>query len=182
MPWWILAPGLLDRLAHALGQGHRFDGRWVNTQATVVSVRTVRDAYAWSPFSRATRDYEHVTLKQPYDEVRLQTPTPDGADVVSLDRIDSGSAGSLVQGTVVRVAYPDDHPRMAQLVSGTRSYGLRNGLEYWGGECLSAFVALLVLGMVYGVRRRPVPTKQRAAESIMSGFSVHKVPDLGDHH
>jgi hypothetical protein len=159
MPWWDLAPGLFDRLADAFGRPPDSGGIVVRESATVLAVRTVRDAYPLSFLAGGSTGGEHIILKQPYDEVRLQVRTADGREAIALDRVDAGSVGTLVPGIRVAVTYPVNRPRMAQLVSGTRQHAARNPLDYWNTESIGFVVFCAVIGVAYLLRRRLPPMR-----------------------
>ncbi len=148
-PWWNIAPGRLERLLplHARGPLR-------TAQARITGVRTVRDAYETSLLAAGGEGGAHVSLKQPYEEVRLSFSTKQGADIIALDRIDAGSAGALTPDAWVAVRYPQDHPRTAQLTRGHRSFASINAWDYWGTEVLGFLAAASLTGLaVWGWRR-----------------------------
>jgi hypothetical protein len=128
--------------------------------ATVVEVRTVSQALLPS---RLFRHYTEVfRLPRPYDEVTLRLLPGPGADpVTAIDRVDSGSAGSLAAGEIVPVAFDAEDPRDARLKAGTRAYALAAYAARFGARAaLGALAALALFGaMVYLGRRRALQSK-----------------------
>jgi hypothetical protein len=106
-----------------------------------------------------TNTPEHVTLPQPYEELRPHLTTAEGAEVIALDRIDAGSAGALQRGASITGTYWSDRPRDARVVGARRSYAVRNAGIYGIGQAsVVAVLATLVAGALYvsarQVRRR----------------------------
>jgi hypothetical protein len=159
MPWWDLAPGLHGRVADAFGRSPGWGAIAVSEPATVLSVRAVHDAYPLSLLGGGSTGGEHVILKQPYDEVRLQVRTADGREVIALDRVDAGSGGTLAPGTQVAVVYPVDRPRMARLASGARRYAVRNDVDYWSSESIGFAIFCAIIGVACLLRRRLPPMR-----------------------
>jgi hypothetical protein len=126
-PWWNEVAARLERL---LPSGWSVD-QTVTAEAQIVSVRTVRDADVWMWGSTSANRVAHFPLAQPYEEVQLRFVAPGGAQILALDRIDAGSAGTLALGSGVAVSYPSDRPRTARLLNGKRSYAWRNARSYW---------------------------------------------------
>jgi hypothetical protein len=153
LPWWDLAPGLLDRLTDALGWPRSMGGGAVHGEAEVDSVRTVRDAYPISLLAGGSTGGVHVILKQPYDEVRLRVRTSNGVEALALDRVDAGSGETLTPRIRVKVTYPARRPRAAQMDVGTRRYRLRNSLDYWRTEVIGVAALIAVVLAAYAVRR-----------------------------
>ena len=73
--------------------------------------------------SRSSLRYYSRTLLQPYDFVQLEW-TPPGMDVPvqAVDEIDPDSIADLEVGSTMAISYPENDPRAARLVGGTRSH------------------------------------------------------------
>jgi hypothetical protein len=125
----------------------------VTAEAQIVSVRTVRDADVWMWGSTSANRVAHFPLAQPYEEVQLRFVAPGGAQILALDRIDAGSAGTLALGSGVAVSYPSDRPRTARLLNGKRSYAWRNARSYWTNLALLAVVGIVLLALAEAARR-----------------------------
>jgi hypothetical protein len=149
-PWWNLLPGRFEERLPPPQPSALLSAR-----ATVDSARTVRDAYVltWASLFSQSVDVAHITLEQPYDEVQFRFSTPDGADIVALDRVDSGSAGVLAAGATVRVSYPSTDPHRAHLELGTRNHISRNARRYWTAQVLLAAGLALFVACAILVRR-----------------------------
>jgi hypothetical protein len=137
-PWWDMAPGRLQRLLPERGSAPL-----VSARAQITSVRTVSDAYVTSLFANGSGGVRTV-LKQPYDEVRLEFTTPEGAQIAALDRVDVASAGALTPGMSIAILYPEDRPRTAKLTAVTRNFKGINERNYWGLDALAWSIAILV--------------------------------------
>ncbi len=148
-PWWT---SVSDRLGQMLPRSWGA-GPPLTAQAQIVAVRTVRDAdvFAWGATS--ANSLAHYPLTQPYDEVRLRFVTPRGAEILVVDRIDTGSAGVLESGARVAISYPLDRPRTARLSDGSRSFIWRNRRSYWGDMALVAVVGIALLAVAEAARR-----------------------------
>lgn len=162
-PWWNIAPGLLERLLPAPAHA----GPQLFASAEILEVRTVREADAYSLFAPsgdgtdpATR---HVVLSRPYDEVRLRFLTPGGAEILTIDRVDSGSAGRLQPGAMAMVDYPANRPRTARLVRGTRTFSRTNGIDYWTPEIAGVLGVLGFIGVAFAAWIRYRRRQRRAA-------------------
>jgi hypothetical protein len=154
-PWW----DWLRMVAEFVDIGPDRD-RLLSSSANVTSRRTVTENYTLSlTNARAT---ELVVLKQPYDEVQFRFTTEDGRDIVALDRVDAGSAGSLLIGESVLVRYAPLAPREGRLQQGQRRYLWVNRLAHWRDGLLVFVGALFSAVTLWRVRawivRRSVTT------------------------
>lgn len=147
--WWNIAPGRLERLFPRLHAA----GATICGNATIAAVRGVRDAYEVSLVAASGEGGTHTLLKQPYDEVRFHFTTAQGADVLTLDRVDAGSAGPVRAGDSREVCYSTGRPRLARLTAGTRMFEWRNTWDYWGTQILALLAALAVTGLAIGIWR-----------------------------
>lgn len=142
-PWWNIAPGRFERFLPNWHPGS-ID---VSATARITSVRTVHEAREVSLLASSADGGVRTALRQPYDEVGIQFLTGNGAQILTLDRIDSGSAGQLEPGMAVLVHYPSYRPRSARLTAGRRDFEARNALEYWG-ENVAGFLAAMAITVI----------------------------------
>ncbi len=149
-PWWHIGRGLLP---HFLSWSSD-TGPITSVRALVTEVRTIRDAYVFSSNTGGSGTAWHVTLPQPYDEVRFRFATARGAEILTLDRVDAGSAGALIPGTSLEVRYPADEPRAARLVIGRRDYASHNARVFWSGLIIVVLIGAFVLTLLERARRR----------------------------
>jgi hypothetical protein len=147
-PWWHRVQSWL-----LSGLPAPRSGKPVLAPATILSARTVRDAYVYSWASLLDQGTAHMVLQRPYDEVEVRFSIRTGANIHTLDRIDRGSAGTLTSGRVVWVTYPIDRPRDARLTVGTREFARGNLLNYWLSQALAIGVILGALGLAEAARR-----------------------------
>jgi hypothetical protein len=102
--------------------------------------------------ARAFRSESTTRLEVPYQVIELQVPVQERPDsLLSVDAVDSGSVDNLAIGVVLRVRYPSDDPRTAQLTDGTRTFVVRNRYHY-----LPIVIGLPLIGMLgaWGYRWR----------------------------
>lgn len=148
--WWDIAPGTLEQWFPWLHAA----GAMTCGNASIAAVQRVRDAYAISLISSTGQGGAHTSLKEPYDEVRFHLRTAQGADILTLDRVDAGSAGALNPGDSRRVCYSTGRPRLAQLAVGTRTFEWRNTWSYWSTDILAFLAALVVTAALFAFWRR----------------------------
>ena len=142
MPFWNVAPDQWEELrSFVAARGPSTAGT-----AQIESVRTVRSAYVSSWVAAIMGDSmaaAQVSLAAPYEEVTLRLNA--GAEVLALDRIDTGSAGMLMPGSTVAVLYPADRPRSAQLAGATRRFAALNRHAERVGEAIVFGLCVCVL-------------------------------------
>ena len=158
--WWDIVPGRLERWFPRL---HAARAPTCGN-ALITAVQTVHDAYEVSLVSSGDQGGSYTVLKQPYDEVRFRFRTAQGAEVLTLDRVDAGSAGPMHPGDARQVCYTTGRPRLARLAVGTRTFDWRNTWDYWSTEILALLAAVAVTGIAVGVWRslkRRLPRPER---------------------